>query len=92
MLTVEHPLIPLKGGFSQTAGLAPVHVYVYIKTMKRAEPERRLRALGWTLQRHGGRHDVWTSADGTFTEYVPRHAEINEQLARAILRRAEERR
>jgi predicted RNA binding protein YcfA (HicA-like mRNA interferase family) len=59
--------------------------------MKRKELERRLRELGWTLQRHGGRHDVWTNAEGTFTEYVPRHAEINESLARAILRRAEER-
>jgi mRNA interferase HicA len=60
--------------------------------MKRRELERRLRELGWTLQRHGGKHDVWVSADGSSTDYVPRHPEINERLARAILRRAEERR
>ena len=59
--------------------------------MKRRDLERRLRDLGWTLQRHGGKHDVWTNADHLFTEYVPRHAEINERLARAILRRAKER-
>jgi mRNA interferase HicA len=59
--------------------------------MKRRELERRLRDLGWTLQRHGGKHDVWTNADGSFAEYVPRHAEINEKLARAVLRRAKER-
>jgi len=59
--------------------------------MKRGELERRLRELGWELQRHGGKHDVWSNADGSFTEYVPRHAEINERLARAILRRARER-
>ena len=49
------------------------------------------RELGWTLQRHGGKHDVWVSANGSFTEYVPRHPEINERLAQVILRRAKER-
>ena len=42
-------------------------------------------------QRHGGKHDVWTNADGSFREYGPRHAEINERLARAVLKRAKER-
>jgi mRNA interferase HicA len=59
--------------------------------MKRRELERRLRCLDWTLQRHGGKHDVWANADASFTEYVPRHTEINERLAQAILRRAKER-
>ncbi len=59
--------------------------------MKRRELERRLGDLGWLLQRHGGKHDVWSSPDGSFAEYVPRHAEINERLARMILRRAGER-
>jgi hypothetical protein len=47
--------------------------------------------LGWTLQRHGGKHDVWISADASFTEFVPRHPEINERLAQVILKRAKER-
>jgi len=68
-----------------------VHVYVYIEPVKRRELERRLREMGWTLHRYGGKHDVWTSADGSFTEFVPRHPEINERLAQAILRRAKER-
>jgi mRNA interferase HicA len=68
-----------------------VHVWVYIPTVKRRELERRLREMGWMLQRHGGKHDVWISADGSFTEFVPRHPEINERLARAVLRRAKER-
>jgi len=42
--------------------------------------------------RHGGKHDVWVNQDGSVTEYVPRHAEINERLARAILKRAKENR
>ena len=58
--------------------------------MRRRELERRLRALRWVLQRHGGKHDVWSICVGSVTEYVPRHAEINEMLARAILKRAAE--
>ncbi len=38
------------------------------------------------VARHGGSHDVWS--DGERLEYVPRHAEINENLARKILRKA----
>jgi mRNA interferase HicA len=53
--------------------------------MKKRELERRLRECGWRFLRHGGRHDVWT--DGESEEYVPRHAEVNEQLARSILRK-----
>ena len=58
--------------------------------MKRRELERRLRALGWRLLRHGGKHDVWTNDEESRTEYVPRHAEIEERLARSILRSAGE--
>ena len=71
--------------------VARVHAYVYIQARKRRDLERRLRELGWMLLRHGGKHDVWISADGSFTEYVPRHPEINERLAQVILRRAKER-
>jgi mRNA interferase HicA len=54
--------------------------------MKRVDLERALRQLGWTLQSHGKRHDVWTN--GRREEAIPRHREINEKLAQAILRRA----
>ena len=53
--------------------------------MKRRDLERRLRALGWTLVRTGRKHDVWS--DGRNQEAIPRHAEINERLALAILAR-----
>ena len=49
------------------------------------ELEKMLRERGWRLLRHGGRHDIRT--DGVLEEAVPRHTEINERLARAILRR-----
>ncbi len=48
--------------------------------------ERELRKLGWCLQRHGGSHDYWTY--GQIHESVPRHNEINENLARKILKTA----
>ncbi|MBA3756115.1 MAG: type II toxin-antitoxin system HicA family toxin [Nitrosomonas sp.] len=54
--------------------------------MKRRDLERALRDLGWAFRRHGGNHDVWAKDD--HTEAVPRHTEVNEKLALAILRRA----
>jgi mRNA interferase HicA len=57
--------------------------------MNRRELEERLKEAGWYLARHGSRHDVWT--DGERQEPVPRHREINERLARAILGRVERR-
>ena len=54
--------------------------------MKRWELERRLRKLGWRLLRNGRKHDLWS--DGDRVEAVPRHTEINERLALAILVRA----
>ncbi|MEO6259660.1 MAG: type II toxin-antitoxin system HicA family toxin [Thermoanaerobaculia bacterium] len=54
--------------------------------MKRRDLENALARCGWRYLRSGGRHDVWT--DGQGEEAIPRHREINEQLARAILRRA----
>ena len=72
------------------AGRSPAfdvaHPSVYIGGMKRQELEKALRQLGWKLLRHGGRHDVWT--DGQRQEAIPRHAEIQDRLARAILQQA----
>jgi mRNA interferase HicA len=54
--------------------------------MKRRELQRRLRALGWALIRSGGRHEVWGRDIARLV--VPRHTEINEYTARAILKEA----
>jgi len=54
--------------------------------MKRRDIERELRALGWFLTRHGGRHDVWSNGERELI--VPRHNEINEYTAKAILKEA----
>ena len=55
--------------------------------MKRRDIEKKLRALGWVLVRHGGRHDVWSNGEREIV--VPRHNEINEYTAKAILKDAE---
>lgn len=44
--------------------------------------------LGWFQSRHGNRHDVWT--DEIREIVIPRHNEINEYTAKAILKEAEE--
>jgi hypothetical protein len=54
--------------------------------VRRRDLERRLGVLGWSLLRHGRKHDVWS--DGVRQEAVPRHTEIHEKLAKAILARA----
>jgi len=55
--------------------------------MKKKDLEKRLKRSGWWLARHGGNHDIWTN--GTMTNQVPRHNEVNELLAKSILREAE---
>jgi len=55
--------------------------------MKKRDLEKRLSRFGWWFDRHGGNHDLWTN--GYIFESVPRHAEVNEMLAKKILRRAE---
>ncbi len=54
--------------------------------MKKRDLEKHLHRLGWWLKRQGGNHEVWTN--GEETEPVPRHAEINELLAKKILNKA----
>jgi mRNA interferase HicA len=54
--------------------------------MKRRDLEKRLRFFGWRLVRNGSRHDVWS--DGEREIVVPRHNEINEYTAKAILKEA----
>lgn len=67
----------------------PVRMYSFLDTlpMKKRDLEARLKQLGWSFLRHGGNHDTWTN--GEDIEQVPRHAEINELLAKKILRNAE---
>lgn len=53
--------------------------------MKRIDLERLLRSNGWWLMRNGGNHDIWTN--GKEIEAIPRHKEIPDKLANAIIKR-----
>ncbi|MGB5695724.1 MAG: type II toxin-antitoxin system HicA family toxin [Polyangiales bacterium] len=55
--------------------------------MKRKDLVKRLRRLGWVLVREGAQHSVFS--DGLRRLAVPRHKEINENTAKAILNAAE---
>ena len=53
--------------------------------MKRRILINLLRKNGWYLHRNGGNHDIWTN--GTVKEVVPRHPNIDEQLAKHIIKK-----
>lgn len=53
--------------------------------IKHSDFIRLLERNGWYLKRSGGNHDIYTN--GSAIEAVPRHKEIKENLARAIIKR-----
>ena len=53
--------------------------------MKRKDLVKLLEKNGWTFIRHGGDHDVYMK--NKTIEMVPRHREIEERLAKAIIKR-----
>ena len=55
--------------------------------MKRYELIQKLNQQGAALLRHGGKHDVYFQPRTNKEAAVPRHAEINEFTAKAILKK-----
>lgn len=53
--------------------------------MKQRELIKKLENGGFIFERHGSNHDVYVR--DSEREEIPRHKEINEKLAKAILRR-----
>ena len=53
--------------------------------MKYRDLVRKLEKIGFKCERHGGNHDVYRR--GSEEEQIPRHREVNERLARAILKK-----
>ena len=53
--------------------------------MKKRELVRRLILAGFSFDRHGGDHDIYKR--GNDIEKIPRHREINEMLAKSIIRK-----
>lgn len=53
--------------------------------MKRRDLIKRLENKGFVFERHGGNHDIYVRGDNI--EQVPRHKEINEMLAKLIIKK-----
>ena len=55
--------------------------------LKQRDLIRKLENLGFEFERHGGSHDIYRR--GSDIEQIPRHKELNENLAKAILKKWE---
>ena len=53
--------------------------------MRRTELIKKLEHSGFVFERHGGNHDIYVR--GNVKETIPRHKEMDERLAKAILKR-----
>jgi len=56
--------------------------------MKKKDLEKKLAEYGWWFHHQGGKHERWTN--GKDMESLPRHKEIDEMLAKKILKVAKE--
>ena len=54
--------------------------------MKRRDLIEKLEEMGCVLIRHGGKHDWYQNPNTKISQPVPRHREINEKLAKHILK------
>ncbi len=54
--------------------------------MKRRDLVAELERLGCVLLRNGAKHDIYQNPKSGKSEPVPRHREINELLAKKILK------
>lgn len=54
--------------------------------MKRVDLVKAIEGLGCEFVRHGGRHDWYRNPTTGAAQPVPRHREIQERLARRIIR------
>lgn len=53
--------------------------------LKQRDLVKKLEDVGFKFERHDGNHDIYRS--GKDMEKIPRHKEINENLAKMILRK-----
>lgn len=54
--------------------------------MKRVDLIKQIEQFGCTLVRHGARHDWYRNPLTGVSQAVPRHREINEHLAKRIIK------
>lgn len=88
MIIIAYFFIIVYFVFKKVVDLYTLNVYIIIMEeafMKQRELIKKLEAAGFEFSRHGGNHDVYVR--GSDIEQIPRHKEINEMLAKAILRK-----
>jgi predicted RNA binding protein YcfA (HicA-like mRNA interferase family) len=54
--------------------------------VKRRDLIKKIEGMGCIFIRHGGRHDWYQNPVTKISQPVPRHSEINENLARHIIK------
>jgi len=54
--------------------------------MKRRDLIKKIQSFGCEFIRHGGKHDWYRNPKTNISQPVPRHNEINENLAKHILK------
>jgi predicted RNA binding protein YcfA (HicA-like mRNA interferase family) len=54
--------------------------------MKRVDLIRTIEKFGCVFVRHGGKHDWYYNPNTNMSQPIPRHREINESLARHIIK------
>ena len=55
--------------------------------MKRKDLIRKLEKAGCVLVRHGGNHDWYSNPMTKQSQPIPRHNEVNENLAKSIIKK-----
>lgn len=55
------------------------------RLMKQRDLVKKLENAGFVFERHGSNHDIYSRGDEK--EEIPRHKEIDERLAKAIIKR-----
>jgi predicted RNA binding protein YcfA (HicA-like mRNA interferase family) len=55
--------------------------------MKRRDLIRKIEELGAVFIRHGGKHDWFQNPKTKVAQPVPRHTEVNEMLAKSVIKK-----
>lgn len=54
--------------------------------MKRRDLIKKIEEIGCVFIRHGGKHDWYQNPETKISQPIPRHREINENLAKHIIK------
>ena len=55
--------------------------------MKRRDLIKKVEELGAVFIRHGGKHDWFQNPKTRISQPIPKHSEINEMLAKSIIKK-----